>query len=187
MSDYDDDILVWSERQGALLRRRAAGDLVNEAEVDWPNIAEEIEDVGRSQLNAVESLLRQALTPLLKAEAWPDCRDAPSWRADAISFRIDAVSRYAPSMRQRIDLAHIFRLARRALPATIEGQPPGPVAETCPMTLEALLAVGTARCERSGYGSANTPVPASRTLLHHPACGIACGMIVVTMEASSAS
>ena len=55
MSDYDSDILIWSERQADLLRRRAAGELVNDAALDWPNIAEEIEDVGRSQLNAVES------------------------------------------------------------------------------------------------------------------------------------
>jgi hypothetical protein len=140
MSDYDDDILIWSERQGALLRRRAAGELVNDAELDWPNIAEEIEDVGRSQFQAVESLLRQALTHILKAEAWPLCRDAPSWRADAVSFRIDAASRYMASMRQRIDLARIYRQARLALPETVDGQPPLPVSETCLVTLEELLA-----------------------------------------------
>ena len=140
MSDYDEDILLWSERQSALLRRRAAGELVNDAELDWPNIAEEIEDVGRSQLQAVESLLRQALTHMLKAEAWPHCRDVPNWRADAIGFRIDAASRYAPSMRQRIDLARIYRQAQRALPETMDGQPPLPVPTMCPMTLDELLA-----------------------------------------------
>jgi hypothetical protein len=43
---YDDDILLWSAHQAALLRRRAAGELVNDAEIDWTNVAEEIEDVG---------------------------------------------------------------------------------------------------------------------------------------------
>ena len=57
MSDYDTDILLWSERQAELLRRRAAGELVNDTELDWSNIAEEIEGVGRSQLHAVKSLL----------------------------------------------------------------------------------------------------------------------------------
>jgi hypothetical protein len=28
MSDYDTDILIWSERQAELLRRRAAGELI---------------------------------------------------------------------------------------------------------------------------------------------------------------
>ena len=72
MSDlYEDDILLWSERQAELLRRRAAGELVNDAELDWPNIAEEIEDVGKSQLRGVASHLVQALLHDLKAEAWP--------------------------------------------------------------------------------------------------------------------
>jgi hypothetical protein len=70
MSDlYDADILAWSERQGELLRRIAAGERVNGADLDWPNIAEEIEDVGRSVLHAVEALLVQALLVDLKAKA----------------------------------------------------------------------------------------------------------------------
>ena len=40
---YDEDFVAWSERQAALLRRRAAGELVNDAEIDWTNVAEEIE------------------------------------------------------------------------------------------------------------------------------------------------
>src|SRR3954453_23749555 len=83
MSDYDTDILVWSERQGALLRRRTAGELINEADLDWVNIAEEIESVGREQLHAVESLLLQALIHMLKAEAWPLSREVPHWQAEA--------------------------------------------------------------------------------------------------------
>jgi hypothetical protein len=31
---YDEDILAWSERQGALLRRIAAGERVNDADLD---------------------------------------------------------------------------------------------------------------------------------------------------------
>jgi uncharacterized protein DUF29 len=104
MSDYDADILTWSERQAALLRRRAAGELVNDADIDWPNVAEEIEDVGRSELRSCRSLLRQALRHMLKAEAWPLSRDAPSWRADAIDFRRQARDAFTPSMRQKIDI-----------------------------------------------------------------------------------
>ena len=55
MSDYDLDIYVWSRRQGALLRRLAAGERVNDADLDWPNIAEEIETVGRSERTAMAS------------------------------------------------------------------------------------------------------------------------------------
>jgi hypothetical protein len=139
MNDYESDILIWSERQAKLLRRRAAGELVNDAEMDWPNIAEEIEDVGRSQLHSVESLLVQALRHMLKAEAWPLSRDAPTWRADAIDFRRQARRRFAPSMRQRLDVAGLYADALAAVPETIDGQPPLPVPDVCPVTLDELL------------------------------------------------
>jgi hypothetical protein len=47
-SDSDlcgDDIHLWSERQGALLRRLAAGEDVSN-QVDWPHLVEEIEHRG---------------------------------------------------------------------------------------------------------------------------------------------
>jgi Domain of unknown function DUF29 len=139
MSDYDTDILLWSERQADLLRRRAAGELVNEAALDWPNIAEEIESVGNEQLHAVTSLLAQALTHMLKAEAWPLSREVPHWQAEARRFRGDAADRFAPSMRQRIDLPKLYRRALRAVPETIDGQPPLPMSEVCTVTLDELL------------------------------------------------
>lgn len=139
MNEYDADILVRSEQQAALLRHRAASERVNEADLDWSNIAEEVESVGREQLHAVEALLLQALIQMLKAEAWPLSRDAPTWRSAAISFRAQATNRYAPPMRPRINLARIFRQACRAMPDTIDGQPPRPVAENCPVTLDELL------------------------------------------------
>lgn len=135
---YDTDILEWSEHQAALLRRVAAGERVND-QVDWENVIEEIDSVGREQLHAVESLLVQALVHMLKAEAWPLSREAPHWRAEAWLFRGDAASRFVPSMRQRIDLGRLYRRALRAMPETIDDQPPLPVPPECPVTLEELL------------------------------------------------
>ena len=141
MSDlYDTDVLLWSEQQAGLLRRRAAGELVNDTELDWPNIAEEIESVGNEQRHAVESLLLQALLHMLKAEAWPLSRDVPHWQAEARLFRAQARRRFVPSMRQRLDVAGLYNDAAKAMPDTMDGQPPLPVAEVCPVTLDALLA-----------------------------------------------
>jgi hypothetical protein len=136
---YETDILLWSERQRDLLRRVAAGEAVNESP-DWPNIIEEIESVGNEQLHAVESLLRQALVHMLKSEAWPSSAYVAHWLSEARRFRADAADRYAPSMRQRIDLARIYRQAVRIMPDTIDGQPPLPVPAACPVTLDELLA-----------------------------------------------
>jgi hypothetical protein len=136
---YEEDILLWSERQAALLRQHAAAARENDA-IDWPNVIEEIESVGNEQLRAVTSLLIQALVHMLKAEAWPASRDVPHWRSEVRRFRIDAADRFSPSMRQRIDLARLYRRALRILPDSIDGQPPLPVPQLCPVTLDDLLA-----------------------------------------------
>ena len=136
MSDvYDSDILIWSEQQAELLRRRAANAL------DWDNLAEEIEDVGRSQLRAVEFHLVRALLHDLKVLAWPEARDVAHWRAEARGQRDDARASFTPSMAQRIDVVALYRRASRRLPETIDGQAPLPVPENCPVTLEELVAV----------------------------------------------
>ena len=65
---YDNDILLWSQRQAQLLRRLAAGERVND-QVDWENVIEEVESVGSEQLHAVESLLVQALVHISRPKA----------------------------------------------------------------------------------------------------------------------
>jgi len=138
MSGYDTDILEWSERQSALLRRLAAGEAVNEPP-DWDNIADEVASLGREQLHAVESFLVRALEHILKAAAWPDSPAVPGWRAEAIRFRQEAAMRFAPSMQQRIDLDRLYARALRIMPESIGGAPPLPVPTACPVTLEELL------------------------------------------------
>jgi len=138
---YDADVLEWSEHQARLLRQHAAGEPVNETP-DWANIIEEVESVGRSQFNAVESLLVQALLHDLKSEAWSLSRDAPHWRAEARGFRRDARRQFTPSMRQKLDLAGLYADALDRLPEIMDGQPPLPVPATCPVTLAELLGTG---------------------------------------------
>lgn len=124
MSDlYDTDVVEWSERQAQLLRGFAARQPSNE-QPDWDNIIEEIESVGRSQVQSVESLLMQAFVHDLKTAAWPYSPNVPHWRAEARVFRRDALRRFTPSMRHKIDVAGIFQDALEALPETMDGYPP---------------------------------------------------------------
>ena len=138
---YDEDILQWSERQAELLRRMAQGDRVND-QVDWENVAEEIVDVGRSELRAVASHLVQALLRDLKAEAWPLSREVPHWRAEARGHRDDARAAFTRSMAQReeLEVSELYRRALRRMPEMIDGVPPLPVPAECPVTLDELLA-----------------------------------------------
>src|ERR1700709_1688639 len=70
-AEYDEDLVVWSEHQAALLRRRAAGEVVNEAVVDWPNIAEKIESLGKAQSRELASRIAAVMLHLMKLQASP--------------------------------------------------------------------------------------------------------------------
>lgn len=136
---YEDDIALWSEQQGDLLRRLARGETVNE-QIDWENVAEEIESVGRSERHAVELQLIQALAHELKVRAWPQSEAVPHWQAETRAARANARRHFSPSMRQWIDMDDLYATALAIMPQTIDGQAPQPVPETCTFTLDELLA-----------------------------------------------
>jgi hypothetical protein len=135
---YDTDLFEWSQLQANLLRRHAAGEMLNE-QPDWTNIIEEVESVGQSQVDAIESWLFQAFLHDLKVLAWPESRDVPGWRAEARGFRAQARRKYRPSMGQRIDLPGIYAAALSALPETMYDRPPLPVPANCPVMLDELV------------------------------------------------
>ena len=137
---YNRDFLIWSEHQAALLRRLAAGERLNEL-VDWPNVIDEVESLGRSELRACESLLRQAMMHLLKRRSCPGSQSAAHWRSEVIGFLTDAERAYSPSMRQRLDLQEIYLRALRQVRAdSDEAGLPEPLPDVCPFGLDDLLA-----------------------------------------------
>ncbi len=129
---YEQDILIWSERQADLLRRLASGERLNET-LDWANVIEEIESVGRSEFNTCESLLRQAMLHLMKMRSEPDSLAFRHWRGEVIAFLNDAQRRFSPSMRQRIVLQDLHR-------SIVKQLGPNPVIpDLCPFQLDDLL------------------------------------------------
>ena len=135
---YDRDVLLWSEQQADLIRRLARGERVND--VDWAHVAEEIEDVGLSELHDVQSYLTQILVHLLKIHGWPGFSATAHWRAEIVAFQGEADRRFAPSMRQRIDLEKIYGQAHRQVAKLrLGGNPARTPPATCPVTLDQLL------------------------------------------------
>jgi hypothetical protein len=140
---YHRDALAWSEQQAALLRRVARGERVNE--VDWNHVVEEIEDVGLFELNAVRSYLSLVLVHLLKLHGWPEMDAGQHWRSEIVAFQGNLADRFAPSMRQRIDLAGLYDRARRQVALiSYAGKPPRLSPAVCPMSLDDLM---TASCK----------------------------------------
>ena len=124
MSDYDVDFFAWTQRQGALLRRLATGERVNDADLDWPNIAEEIETLGRSERGAVASCIRNIIQHLMKLEASPASDPRPGWRATIRRERVDleALLDDNPSLRPAVDGLIVRELprARRLAVASLD-------------------------------------------------------------------
>jgi hypothetical protein len=136
---YDADFVLWSEQQADLLRRLARGERVND--VDWPNLIEEVESLGRSEARAVRSLLQNALEHLLKAAAWPQAPSVPKWLAEADAFLDSAGDDYTPGMAARIELPLLYARALKQVGALAYAEgPPGPLPPECPVTLAELLA-----------------------------------------------
>ena len=65
---YDRDFLRWTEQQAAILRRAASD---SNLPLDWENLAEEIESLGKSLRRELSSQLRRVLRHLFKLEASP--------------------------------------------------------------------------------------------------------------------
>jgi hypothetical protein len=146
MSDkslYDEDILLWSEQQAEVIRRlgQTRRDLSNELDVQ--NVAEEIESVGRSELAAVKSYIRLIFVHFIKLVVEAVSPTARHWRGEIVAFHSDMIGRYAPSMRQRIDVDEIWRSAREQSIIAYEGSQQkrvGGLSTESPFTLDELLA-----------------------------------------------
>lgn len=102
-------------------RRRRAGEPTRKS--TGPNLAEEIEDVGRSELHKVADLLTQAILNDPEAEAWRPCAALAGHRAAVPAARAPSLHR---SMRLRIDPADLYGDALAGLPDTLDGQAPLP-------------------------------------------------------------
>ena len=134
---WRDDTYTWSLQQAERLRRLRAGERVND--LDWDNVIEEIESVGRSQLEAVWSLLVQAVLHVMKRHAWPeDHRNLGKWRNEAVEFLAQAQDGYRPSMAQGLDLEAAARRAASRLRGLRYDTPPQPLPPMAPIPLDAL-------------------------------------------------
>jgi hypothetical protein len=135
---YERDILIWSQHQADLLRRLGRGERVND--VDWAHVAEEIEDLGLSELHSVESYLILIMAHVLKIQTFPDETAVNHWKAEIAAFQDNAQLRFTPSMRQRIDLAMLYGKAIRRLRIADSGNKiPRPWPETNPFALDQWL------------------------------------------------
>ena len=132
---YETDFYAWTQQQAKQLRSlRPSG-------LDWANLAEEIEDLGKSQKQRIESNLAIVLLHLLKL-AFQRGSAKAGWRSSVIEHRrrIARIVRDSPSLRRYpasvLDEEYI---AAREMAADETGLALATFPEACPFTVEQAL------------------------------------------------
>ena len=106
-------------------------------DVDWEHVIEEMEEVGRSQLDAVRSFLQLAMLHALKVLAWRDHDAADHWTQEIANFLVEAQERFEPGMEQHSDPMAIYARALRRLrrlPPMRGAPPPLPLPDAVAFT-----------------------------------------------------
>ena len=110
---YDADLVLWAESQARALRD--AGRAGTNLPIDWENVAEEIDALGKSQARELASRVRTILVHLIKLHASPATEPRGGWRETIIEQRseIERIIEDSPSLRQAVGRA----IAREIVPA----------------------------------------------------------------------
>lgn len=140
-NSYEHDFYGWTLEQAEALRAAATARINTPRSIDWENVAEEIESMGREQAATLKSKFRVLLSHLLKWRHQPALR-GKSWRNTIRRERREIPDHLAdnPGLKPKADtlFAAAYRLARE----DAEDETDLPLAtfpEACPFTREQAL------------------------------------------------
>jgi len=115
---YDQDFVAWTEQQAEALRSVARG-RTNQP-LDWENLAEEIESLGKSDRRELHSQIYRIIRHLAKLQFSPAIDPRPGWRESVADGRSQAelVLADSPSLQrelERIVAAQTPKAIKRAI------------------------------------------------------------------------
>jgi hypothetical protein len=133
---YDTDFYAWTQDQAEKLRE------VRDNRLDAEHLAEEVADLGRSELRAVEAHLLQLFVHLLKAAFSPAEAPRAGWRGEIRQHQLLLRKAFSPSMRAKIDLEELWPVARASASDHLAQHSEAPIPDNaaCPFDLDALVA-----------------------------------------------
>jgi hypothetical protein len=112
---YETDLIRWAEDQARALR--AAGEARVNLPIDWENVAEEIEGLGKSQRRELRSRLATIIEHLLKLIYSPSADPRDRWLSTVSRERRDVKLLLDDNRSLRGEMPAILN---RTLPGTIE-------------------------------------------------------------------
>lgn len=115
---YKQDFVAWTREQASALRAAARGG--SNQNLDWENLAEEIESLGISQRRELKSQIRRIVEHLLKLESSRALDPRNGWieSVDDARAEIQSVIEDSPSLKNEIGaaiLAEMERGSRKAI------------------------------------------------------------------------
>ena len=140
---YKTDYYAWTKQQAAALRAMAARG--ESPTLDLENLAEEVESLGRSDLNMVRSQVRRIIEHLLKLEFSPSAPPRADWRYSVAEARDQVEDHITASMRADVaaDLGRLFERARRNAAIGLgrhgEQEAAKTLPKACPYSLEQIV------------------------------------------------
>jgi uncharacterized protein DUF29 len=120
---YDTDFYAWTQQQAQALRTHFQGD----NRLDVEHLAEEVEDLGKSELKPLESHVVNIIAHMLKLDYssldWPRTH----WRQEILTFRDVVENRLTASLKRLLprDLDDLYARARNAAAAALIASEPG--------------------------------------------------------------
>lgn len=103
LTSYEEDLYLWSQQQAHALREAAARGV--NLPIDWENVAEEIESLGRRDRTGIVSRLETVIIHLLKLEHSSQTDPRRGWIVTVQRDRrvLGKLLRDSPSLRARLD------------------------------------------------------------------------------------
>ncbi len=126
---YETDFVEWTIKQAQALNDH------NIKALDWDNLKEEIEDLGKEQINAVHSFLKQIIIHKLKLDYTNEILSRGHWIDEIDDFQDEIERRLTKTLLNKINLQPEYERAKRKVLRLYDINLP----DQCPYTLEDLM------------------------------------------------
>ena len=126
---YETDFVEWTIKQAQALNDH------NIKALDWDNLKEEIEDLGKEQINAVHSFLKQIIIHKLKLDYTNEILSRGHWIDEIDDFQDEIERRLTKTLLNKIKIQPEYERAKRKLIKLYNINLP----DQCPYTFEDLM------------------------------------------------
>ena len=143
---YEDDFYAWTQHQAAVLRTMP----VSDNRFDREHVAEEIEDLGKSERDAVRSQIRRIIEHFLKLASSPAQAPRFNWMHSISDARAALEDKMSPTLRRDVEatLERLYAAACRSAALAFrtygEEEAARGFPEKCPFSLDEI-------CEQDWY------------------------------------